>query len=112
MALSQLAITNAKSKDKPYLLSDGEGLHLQIYTSGSRLWRLRFRFGGKANMMSLGAFPAVSLKDAREKRDQIKKQIAAGIDPSLRRRLDKINLASAAQNSFGALADEYLGNLK
>ena len=57
MALSQLAIINAKPKDKPYLLLDGEGLHLQIYTSGSKLWRLRFRFGGKANMMSLGAFP-------------------------------------------------------
>jgi integrase len=112
MALSQLAIINAKPKNKPYMLLDGEGLHLQIYTSGSRLWRLRFRFGGKANMMSLGAFPAVSLKDAREKRDQIKKQIAAGIDPSLRRKLDKINLASAGQNSFGALADEYLANLK
>ena len=48
MALSQLAITNAKPKDKPYLLLDGEGLHLQIYTSGSKLWRLRYRFGGKS----------------------------------------------------------------
>ena len=46
MALSQLAIVNAKPKDRPYLLSDGEGLHLQIYTSGSKLWRLRYRFGG------------------------------------------------------------------
>ena len=45
MALSQLAILNAKPKDKPYLLLDGEGLHLLIYTSGSRLWRLRYRFG-------------------------------------------------------------------
>lgn len=110
MALSQLAIINAKPKDKPYLLLDGEGLHLQIYTSGSKLWRLRFRFRGKANMMSLGAFPAVSLKEAREKRDAVKKQIAAGIDPSLRKKLDKISAASA--NSFGAIADEYIANLK
>lgn len=51
------------------LLLDSDGLHLQIYTSGSKLWRLRFRFRGKANMISLGAFPAVSLKEAREKRD-------------------------------------------
>jgi Arm DNA-binding domain len=106
MALSQLAIINAKPKDKPYLLLDGDGLHLQICTSGSRLWRLRFR--GKANMLSLGAFPAVSLKEAREKRDQIKKQIAAGIDPSLRRKLDKISAASA--DTFGGIADEYLAN--
>lgn len=110
MALSQLAIINAKPKDKPYLLLDGEGLHLQIYTSGSRLWRLRYRFGGKANMMSLGAFPAVSLKEAREKRGEIKKQIAAGINPSLRKKLDKISASSA--NSFGAIADEYIANLK
>jgi integrase len=110
MALSQLAIINAKPKNKPYMLLDGEGLHLQIYTSGSRLWRLRFRFGGKANMMSLGAFPAVSLKEAREKRGAIKKQIAAGIDPSLRRKLDRISTSSA--HSFGAVADEYIANLK
>ena len=110
MALSHLAILKAKPKDKPYLLSDGEGLHLQIDTSGSKLWRLRYRFGGKANMMSFGAFPAVSLTDAREKRNEIKKQIAAGINPSLRRKLDKINASSG--NSFGAVADEYLANLK
>ena len=61
-------------------------------------------------MMSLGAFPAVSLKEAREKRDTIKKQIAAGIDPSLRKKLDKIGAASA--NSFGAIADEYIANLE
>jgi len=110
MALSQLAIINAKPKDKPYMLLDGEGLHLQVHTSGSRLWRLRFRFGGKANMMSLGAFPAVSLKDAREKRHQIKKQIAAGINPSLRKKLDRITAAS--DNSFGSIANEYLARVR
>src|SRR3977135_2463972 len=104
MALSQLAITNDKPTDRPYMLLDGEGLHLQIYTSGSKLWRLRFRFGGKANMMSLGAFPVVSLKEAREKRYQVNKQIAAGINPSLRKKLDRISAASP--NTFGAIADE------
>src|SRR5580704_4774829 len=110
MALSQLAINKAKPKDKPYQLADGNGLHLQIDTSGSKLWRVRFRFGGKANMMSLGPFPAVSLKDAREKREVIKKQIAAGINPSLRKKLDRISAASP--NTFGAIADEYIANLK
>lgn len=110
MALSQLAISKAKPKDKPYLLADGGGLHLRIDTSGSKLWRVRFRFGGKPNMMSLGPFPIVSLKDAREKRDHIKKQIAAGIDPSLRKKLDRISANSP--NTFGAIADEYIANLK
>ncbi|MEA2936905.1 MAG: hypothetical protein QOC56_409, partial [Alphaproteobacteria bacterium] len=110
MALSQLAINKVKPKDKPYMLSDGFGLHHQIDKSGSKLWRLRFRFGGKANMMSLGPYPAVSLKDAREKRDEIKKQLAAGINPSLRKRLSRISASSP--NTFGAIADEYIANLK
>jgi Arm DNA-binding domain len=54
MSLSQFAINNAKPQDKPYLLSDDDGLHLRIHPKGGRQWRLRFRFGGKANMMSLG----------------------------------------------------------
>jgi integrase len=110
MALSQLAISKAKPKDKPYLLADGGGLHLRIDASGSKLWRFRYRFGGKANMMSLGPFPVVSLKEAREKRDQMKKQIAAGINPSLRKKLDRISAGSP--NTFGAIADEYIANLK
>jgi Arm DNA-binding domain len=110
VALSQLSITKAKPEDKLYKLADGNGLHLQIETSGSKLWRLRFRFGGKANMMSLGSLPAVSLKCAREKRDEIRKQIAAGINPSLRRKLDWISAAS--RKTFGAIADEYIANFK
>src|ERR1700730_15205772 len=110
MALSQLAINKAKPKDKPYMLSDGGGLHLHIDISGSKFWRVRFRFGGKANMMSLGPYPAVSLKDHREKRDEIKKQLAAGINPSLRKKLARISAASP--NTFGAIADEYVANLK
>jgi integrase len=108
--LAQLTITNAKPQAKPYMLLDGEGLHLRIHPSGSKLWRFRFRFAGKANMMSLGPFPAVSLKEARDARDDIKKQIAAGIDPALRKKLDKITTNSP--NTFGAIADEYLANLK
>ncbi len=83
MSLSQFAINNAKPQDKPYLLSDGDGLHLRIHPKGGRQWRLRFRFGGKANMMSLGPYPAVSLLQARRKRDRVKEQLAAGINPSL-----------------------------
>jgi hypothetical protein len=112
MGLSQFAINNAKPKDKPYLLSDGDGLHLRVHSKGGRQWRLRFRFGGKPNMMSLGPYPAVSLLQARRKRDRVKEQLAAGINPSLSRKLEKLTTAAAAQNTFGAVADEYLANLK
>jgi hypothetical protein len=60
MALSQFSVTSAKPRAKPYMLADGDGLHLFVYTSGSKLWRLRYRFRGKANMLSLGSFPAVT----------------------------------------------------
>lgn len=110
MPLSQLAITKAKPKVKPYLLADGNGLHLLVQPNGRLMWRFRYRFAGKANMMSLGPFPVVSLKEARDQRDQIKKQIIAGINPSLRKKLDRISACSP--NTFGAIADEYLANLK
>ena len=71
------------------MLSDGDGLHLLVNATGTKLWRLRFRFAGKANMLSLGSFPTVSLLDARKKRDEAKKQLANGINPSLNRKLEK-----------------------
>lgn len=75
MSLSQFTINNAKPQNKPYLLSDGDGLHLRIHPKGGRQWRLRFRFGGKANMMSLGPYPAVSLLQARRKRTGLKSSL-------------------------------------
>ncbi len=108
MPLSQFSITNAKPKTKPYMLADGEGLHLLVKTSGSKLWRLRYRFGGKANTLSFGSFPTVSLLTARKERTTIREQLAAGIDPAVKKRVDKITGSLAAANTFGALADEYL----
>lgn len=112
MALSPFSIAHAKPKTKPYSLSDGEGLHLFIYPTGSKLWRLRYRFGGKANMLSLGSFPEIPLIEARKKRGEIREQIAAGINPSLHKRISKQNISSAAQNTFGAIADEYLSKIE
>lgn len=112
MSLSQFAIDRARPKDKFYLLSDGDGLHLRISPNGKRQWRLRFRFGGKANMISFGPYPAVSLAEARRKRDKAKEQLAAGINPALVRKLEKLAYSVAAQNTFGALADEHLANLE
>src|SRR5262245_51256441 len=112
MSLSHVAVTNAKAKQKPYMLSDGDGLDLLVNETGSKLWRLRFRYAGKANMLSLGSFPTVSLLDARKRRDDVKRQLANGINPSLNRKLEKLSAAVAAQNTFGAIADEYLANLE
>jgi integrase len=110
--LSALAIDNAKPRGKPYKLADGNGLHLLVNPNGSKLWRLRYRFGGKQLMLSLGLFPDVSLASARTKRDDARKLIAAGKDPSQQRKLEKLAGVEAAKNTFGVIADEHLEQMK
>jgi integrase len=108
LMLSSLKVENARPRDKPYVLSDGNGLHLIVTAGGSKLWRLRYRFGGKQNMLSLGSCPAVSLAKARDKRDNARKLLADGKDPSQQKKLDRFAAAIAANNTFGAIAEEYL----
>jgi hypothetical protein len=112
MSLTQLAIVNARATDKPLMLSDGFGLHLLVQLNGSKLWRFRYRFGGRANMLTFGAFPTVSLATARSKREDARKLLANGTDPSVKRKLDRIAAATTAQNTFGAVATEYLAHME
>ncbi len=86
MFLTQLAIKNAKPRETPYKLRDGHGLFLLVSPNGSKLWRLRYRFSDKQNMLSFGAFPEVSLASARTKRDEARKLLAEGVDPSQQRK--------------------------
>ena len=72
MPLTALNVEHAKPKANAYALADGNGLHLLVKTSGRRLWRFRYRFAGRANTLSFGAFPEVSLALARTKRDQVR----------------------------------------
>jgi integrase len=109
--LTVFAIEKARQRDKPYKLSDGNGLHLLVESNGSKLWRFRYRFDRKEKMMSLGSFPEVSLASARTKRDEARKLVAAGTDPSQQRLLDKIAAAASAKNSFGAIVEDYLEEL-
>jgi len=111
-ALTLFAIQNAKAREKPYKLSDGNGLHLLVNPNGSKLWRLRYRFGGKQNMIGLGAFPEVSLASARQRREDARRLVAAGNDPSHQRKLDKAAIELAAKNTFGAIVIDYLAKLK
>ena len=112
MALTSLAVQNAKPKEKPYKLSDGGGLHLLVQSGGSKLWRFRYHFAGKENMLAFGSFPEVSLASARDKRDHARKLIADGKDPSQQKKLDKIVAATAANNTYGAIAEEHLAALE
>lgn len=104
--LSDTTIRGAKPKDKPYKLSDEKGLYL-IVRGSAKLWRFDYRFGGKRKTLALGRYPEVSLRDARDRRDAARKQIAAGIDPSDLRKAEKASRTGA--DRFESIAREWLG---
>ena len=110
MPLTAMAVQNAKPRENSYALTDGNSLHLLVKPNGSKLWRFRYRFAGKPNMLGLGSFPEISLADARTQRDARRKLLANGLDPSRQKKLDKITAKSAANNTFGAIAEEHLKN--
>jgi len=105
MPLSDTAIRNAKPTEKPYKMPDEKGMYLLVHPNGGKYFRLDYRFVGKRKTLSLGVYPDTSLKQAREKRDTAKKQIADGIDPSITRKIEK---AGSIENTFKAVADEFL----
>jgi len=79
MGLTAFAIERAKPQSKPFKLADGDGLHLLVTPSGGKLWRYRYRFGGRESMLGLGAFPAVSLANARSRRYEAKFTAASAL---------------------------------
>lgn len=87
MALSDLQLRNAKPKDSAYKLYDKEGLFVLVTPSGSRLWRLKYRFAGKERLLSLGRYPAVSIASARDRRDAARGNLAHGVDPGVVRKV-------------------------
>ena len=106
--LTDLAVRKAVAREKPYKLSDGGGLYLLVTKAGQRCWRVDYRFGEKRATAALGVYPTVSLAEARAKRLEIKKQIADGMNPSAKRKIDKITGPLANVNSFQAVAEEWL----
>jgi integrase len=104
MYLSDVAIRNAKPQEKPVKLFDGDGLYLLIKPTGSRLWRYKYRAGGRENLISFGSYPEVSLKDARERREDARRLILSGGDPSAQRQAQR----AARADTFEALAREWL----
>ncbi len=92
MALTDLQVKNAKPQDKVCRLKDDRGLYLEIPTKGSKRWRLRFRFQGKPGILSPGTYPEVSLRDARDKCEETRRQIANGLNPSEVRKNKKVDV--------------------
>lgn len=113
MALSDIKARNAKPCIKPdgthtnkrYRITDEKGLYLEVAPSGGKWWRFKYRFEGKEKRLSLGVYPDISLKEARQKRDEFRKQVANGIDPSDTRKTEKIT--EAGLESFEYVAREW-----
>jgi len=110
MSLTDLKLRSLKPAGKAYKVSDSGGLHVMVQPTGSKLWRLAYRFGGKQKSLALGKYPAVSLRDARDGRDAAKQLLDEGIDPSAERKAEQRRELVAQANSFEAVANEWFEN--
>jgi integrase len=107
MSLSDTAVKNAKPSSKAVRLFDAGGLYIEISPSGGKWWRLKYRYGGKEKRLSLGVYPEISLKDARQRRDDARKLLANEIDPAENRKAIKAAKSERAGNSFEVVAREW-----
>jgi integrase len=112
MALSDSQIKKAKPTDKLQKLADGGGLQLHVAATGGKLWRLAYRFDGKQKTLALGAYPAVSLANARDARDTARKLLAAGADPMAQKKAVKLAKQAASEHSFETVARQWFDHWK
>jgi integrase len=108
MALTDTAIRNAKPAGKPYKVTDSLGLYLLVNPSGSKLWRIKYRFDGVERKLSIGAYPEITLAEARAARDAARKQLAHAVDPNVAKRQARIEASIRASNSFASVAEELI----
>lgn len=107
MKLSDIAVRKAKPEAKPYKMADGGGLFLLVQPNGSKYWRLAYRYQAKQKLLALGVYPDVSISLARERRDDARKLLAQGIDPSETKKATKAATTDKAANSFEVVAREW-----
>jgi integrase len=105
---NKLSAVTLKKKMKPGKHSDGCGLYLEVTAEGGRYWRWKYRHGGKEKRLGFGVFPEVSLSDARQRRDEARKLLQAGTDPSEQRKTNKADELRAARGTFGAVCADWL----
>lgn len=107
MKLSDAAARKAKPEAKAYKMADGGGMYLEVMPSGSKYWRLKYRFGGKEKRLAFGVYPDVSLAQARERREDARKLLAKDIDPGIVKQAQKASKLDLAKNSFEVIAREW-----
>lgn len=107
MPLTNVEIKNAKPRAKPYKLSDGGSLYIEVTKTGSKLWRWKYRFNKSENRFSIGPYPEVGIKQAREARDNARALLRRGIDPNAYKKAEKISHLKDSEETFEALASEW-----
>jgi integrase len=108
MSLTHVKIAAAKPHEKPYKLADAQQLYLVVQPSGAKLWRLNYRHAGRQKTLHLGPWPALSIADARAKRDEVRAKVAHGEDPAAAKRIERLTASVNAANSFEAVAEEWI----
>jgi integrase len=106
--LTELGLRKAKPSSKPKKFSDGGGLFLLLHPSGSKYWRMKYRFIGKEKLLAFGVWPEVSLTEARKKRNEAKQLLKSGKDPSAANKNLKVSQKVAQSNTFGSVTEEWL----
>jgi len=112
VALTDTRIRSLRPSESSYRKTDSGGLVLEVKPKGARLWRYRYRIAGKENMFAIGAYPEISLKQAREFRDEARKLVKEGIHPAHHRKAEKVRKAHEHANTFEAVAREWLDSNK
>jgi integrase len=112
MALKDAEIRAIRAVDRPVRKADGKGLYIEATPNGSKLWRLKYRHAGKEKRLALGAYPEVSLAEARKRRDTARALIEQGIDPLLERKREKAAAKVSAHDSFERIAEEYIDKIE
>jgi integrase len=112
MPLTDIQVRQLGPCDKDYKKADGGGLYVQVQRTGSKLWRLRYRFDGKENVLSFGSYPAVSLARARELRAEAKVLLAEGIDPSAHAKEKKAGQVALTEHTFAKISAELVTKLR
>lgn len=107
MSLTNIDIKNARPRDKNYRIYDEKGLYLEVTPAGGKLWRLKYRFGGKEKRLAIGPYPEVGLKAAREARDAARSPRANGTDPSEYKKLQRAAQTKHTDGAFETLAREW-----
>ena len=111
MPLTETRLRALKPKDKPYKVADDRGLYIEVSPSGGKLWRFRYRIGAVEKKLSIGSYPEINIKDARQAAYEARVKVAAGGDPAMEKRKQKIRSEFLSAQTFEAVAREYIDEM-